>query len=73
VGTTGSADKTLKGLDCKGALAIVMGTEGTGLKQLTLKTCDDLIKIPMQGAMPSLNVSVATGVCLYEVARQRGS
>ena len=52
--------------------ALVLGAEGEGMRQLTRKTCDELISIPMQGAVESLNVSVASGVCLYEALRQRG-
>ena len=50
----------------------MLGAEGDGMRQLTAKTCDELISIPMQGAVESLNVSVASGVCLYEALRQRG-
>ncbi len=52
--------------------ALVLGAEGDGMRQLTRKTCDELIGIPMMGAVSSLNVSVASGVCLYEALRQRG-
>jgi 23S rRNA (guanosine2251-2'-O)-methyltransferase len=48
-----------------------LGAEGEGMRQLTRKTCDELVRIPMQGAVESLNVSVASGVCLYEALRQR--
>ncbi len=71
VGTAGDADKNLYELDFTGPTALVLGAEGDGIRQLTRKTCDDLISIPMQGAVESLNVSVASGVCLYEVVRQR--
>jgi 23S rRNA (guanosine2251-2'-O)-methyltransferase len=50
----------------------VLGAEGPGMRQLTRKTCDELMGIPMQGAVESLNVSVASAVCLYEALRQRG-
>ena len=50
----------------------MLGAEGKGLRQLTRKTCDVLVRIPMLGAVESLNVSVASGVCLYEARRQRG-
>ena len=53
-------------------LAFVLGAEGPGMRQLTRKTCDELISIPMKGAVESLNVSVASAVCLYEALRQRG-
>jgi len=50
---------------------LVLGAEGAGMRQLTMKTCDELVQIPMRGAVESLNVSVASGVCLYEAVRQR--
>jgi 23S rRNA (guanosine2251-2'-O)-methyltransferase len=52
-------------------MALVMGAEGEGLRRLTKENCDFMVKIPMAGAVPNLNVSVATGVCLFEVVRQR--
>jgi 23S rRNA (guanosine2251-2'-O)-methyltransferase len=70
-GTSDDAPKTLYQVDWKGPTAIVLGAEGAGMRQLTRKTCDDLVSIPMQGAVESLNVSVASGVCLYEALRQR--
>ena len=51
--------------------ALVLGAEGPGMRQLTRKTCDELVHLPMRGAVESLNVSVASGVCLYEALRQR--
>lgn len=71
-GTAGEATTSLYDTDLTGAVAIVMGGEENGLRYLTRETCDFLIKIPMLGAMESLNVSVATGICLFEVLRQRG-
>ena len=52
-------------------MALVLGAEGDGMRQLTRKNCDELVSIPMKGAVESLNVSVASGVCLYEALRQR--
>jgi 23S rRNA (guanosine2251-2'-O)-methyltransferase len=72
VGTSDDAPITLFEADLKGAVALVLGAEGKGLRQLTRKTCDVLVRIPMYGAVESLNVSVAAGVCLYETRRQRG-
>jgi len=71
IGTAEDAPKTLYQVDLKGPVALVLGAEGEGMRQLTRKTCDELISIPMQGAVESLNVSVASGVCLYEALRQR--
>lgn len=72
IGTSGDADKTLYQMDLKGPVALVLGAEGPGMRQLTRKTCDELVGIPMKGAVESLNVSVASAVCLYEALRQRG-
>ena len=71
VGTSDAATKTLYQADLKGPVALVLGAEGAGMRQLTAKTCDELVQIPMRGAVESLNVSVASGVCLYEAVRQR--
>ena len=71
VGTSDDAERTLYDLDLSGPVALVLGAEGSGLRQLTRKTCDELVRIPMAGAVESLNVSVAAGVCLYEALRQR--
>lgn len=71
IGTAGEATKSVYQVDYQGPTAIVMGAEGDGMRRLTRETCDELIKIPLLGTVSSLNVSVATGVCLYEVVRQR--
>ena len=71
-GTSDDAERTLYDVDFKGPTALVLGAEGAGMRQLTRKTCDQLVRIPMMGAVESLNVSVASGVCLYEARRQRG-
>ncbi|MBP8287030.1 MAG: 23S rRNA (guanosine(2251)-2'-O)-methyltransferase RlmB [Rhodoferax sp.] len=71
IGTSDAAEKTLYEVDLKGPVALVLGAEGEGMRQLTGKTCDQLVRIPMRGAVESLNVSVASGVCLYEALRQR--
>ncbi|MFC7408377.1 MULTISPECIES: 23S rRNA (guanosine(2251)-2'-O)-methyltransferase RlmB [Hydrogenophaga] len=71
IGTSGDAPKSLYQMDFKGPTALVLGAEGDGMRQLTRKTCDELVSIPMAGAVESLNVSVASGVCLYEALRQR--
>jgi 23S rRNA (guanosine2251-2'-O)-methyltransferase len=71
IGTSDQATQTLYQVDLKGAVALVLGAEGDGMRALTTKTCDQLVRIPMQGAVESLNVSVASGVCLYEATRQR--
>ncbi len=71
IGTSDDAPKTLYQVDLKGPVALVLGAEGDGMRQRTRKTCDELVSIPMRGAVESLNVSVASGVCLYEALRQR--
>ena len=71
VGTSDDAPQSLYDLDLRGPLALVLGAEGSGMRQLTSKTCDQLVRLPMHGAVESLNVSVASGVCLYEALRQR--
>ncbi len=70
-GTSDAANESLYATDLTGPLALVMGSEGSGLRRLTGELCDYLISIPMAGQVESLNVSVATGVCLYEINRQR--
>jgi 23S rRNA (guanosine2251-2'-O)-methyltransferase len=72
VGSAEDAPRSLYGVDLRGPLALVLGAEGTGMRQLTARTCDELVRLPMKGAVESLNVSVASGVCLYEALRQRG-
>jgi len=72
VGTSDQAPKTIYQADLRGPLALVLGAEGQGLRQLTSKSCGELVRIPMHGAVESLNVSVASAVCLYEARRQRG-
>lgn len=71
VGTDGEADQSVYQASMTGPLAIVLGAEGSGLRRLTRETCDALVRIPMQGVVESLNVSVATGITLYEAVRQR--
>jgi len=71
VGTSDDAPRTLYQAELKGPMAWVLGAEGAGMRQLTRKTCDELVSIPMRGAVESLNVSVASGICLYESLRQR--
>ena len=71
VGTTGNADQSLYQTDLKGPIGIVMGAEGQGMRRLTTEACDFLVSLPMQGQVESLNVSVTTGICLYEALRQR--
>ena len=70
VGTTDHAQQTLYEHKFSGSLALVMGSEGTGMRRLTEGACDYLVKLPMAGVVNSLNVSVATGICLYEIKRQ---
>jgi 23S rRNA (guanosine2251-2'-O)-methyltransferase len=71
IGTSDDAEQSLYDLDLTGPVALVLGAEGSGMRQLTGKTCDVLVRLPMAGAVESLNVSVASGVCLYEAVRQR--
>jgi 23S rRNA (guanosine2251-2'-O)-methyltransferase len=70
-GTSDDAPQTLYDVDLKVSTAWVLGAEGDGMRQLTRKTCDQLVRIPMAGGVESLNVSVASGICLYETVRQR--
>lgn len=71
MGAAGEAEQSLYDLDLRTHVAIVMGSEGSGLRRLTRERCDQLFSIPMQGSVESLNVSVAAGICLYEGLRQR--
>jgi 23S rRNA (guanosine2251-2'-O)-methyltransferase len=71
VGTSDRAEKTLYELDLRGPLALVLGAEEKGMRRLTEENCDFLAKLPMAGKVECLNVSVATGVCLFEAVRQR--
>ncbi len=73
VGTSDRATRKFYDLDLTGSVGIVMGSEGSGLRRLTMENCHELVKIPMQGTVPCLNISVATGICLFEVVRQRGA
>lgn len=71
IGTTGYTDTVIYDQDLRGPVALVMGAEGEGMRRLTTEQCDFLVKLPMVGTVESLNVSVATGVCLFEALRQR--
>ena len=73
IGTSDDAGQSLYQVDLRGPVALVLGAEGPGMRQLTRKTCDALVSIPMSGAVESLNVSVASAVCLYEALRQRSN
>ena len=72
IGTSDAADRSLFDTDLGGPLALVMGREHTGLARGIASRCDLLVSLPMHGSVSSLNVSVATGICLYEILRQRG-
>lgn len=71
IGTTMDAPSTLLNTKLEGPIALVLGAEGDGMRRLTTEACDALITIPMYGSVESLNVSVASGICLYEIRRQR--
>lgn len=71
VGTATEAALSIQEVDLTGDIAIVLGSEGQGMRRLTIERCDFLAKIPLEGIIESLNVSVACGICLYEARRQR--
>ncbi|MDE2427422.1 MAG: 23S rRNA (guanosine(2251)-2'-O)-methyltransferase RlmB [Burkholderiales bacterium] len=71
VGTTDEVEKNIYDVDFTSGAALVMGSEGEGMRRLTRETCDVLVSVPMFGSVESLNVSVASGICLYEARRQR--
>jgi 23S rRNA (guanosine2251-2'-O)-methyltransferase len=71
VGLAGEGEQDFYRVDLKGPIAVVIGSEGEGLRRLTREQCDYLVRIPMRGSVESLNVSVATGVALFEALRQR--
>ena len=71
IGTAGEVERPLYAVDQKGPVAWVLGAEADGLRRLTRDTCDELVHIPMAGSVESLNVSVASGICLFESVRQR--
>lgn len=70
-GAAGEAEQSLYEADLKGPIALIMGAEGEGMRRLTKEVCDHLVHLPMAGSVSSLNVSVATGICLFEARRQR--
>jgi 23S rRNA (guanosine2251-2'-O)-methyltransferase len=70
-GTDDTSDKSLNQIDFNGSIALIMGSEGKGMRRLTKELCDDIFSIPMLGQVESLNVSVASGICLYEINRQK--
>jgi 23S rRNA (guanosine2251-2'-O)-methyltransferase len=71
IGTDGEAPATVFETDLRGPVGLVLGSEGKGMRRLTREHCDLLVRLPMQGRVESLNVSVAAGICLYEALRQR--
>lgn len=71
VGTAGEAEQEVFDHDFRGPTVLIMGAEGKGMRRLTREHCDHLVKLPMAGSVSSLNVSVATGICLFEAVRQR--
>ena len=73
IGTAGDAEETVYERDLTGPCAVVLGSEGAGMRRLTRDLCDFTVKLPMAGSVSSLNVSVAAGICLFEALRQRGA
>ena len=73
MGLAGEAETSIYASNWSGPMAVVMGSEGRGMRRLVRDTCDQLIQIPMPGSVESLNVSVATGVALFEINRQRAA
>lgn len=73
VGTDDQAKESLYEVDLTSGIALVLGAEGEGLRRLTSESCDHRVSLPMHGAVSSLNVAVATGICLYECLRQRSA
>lgn len=71
VGTAGTADKTIYELDLRLPIVLVMGSEESGMRRNTREHCDELVRVPMHGTVESLNLSVAAGICLYEIVRRR--
>lgn len=71
IGTSGDSEQTIYNAQASQRMALVMGSEGKGMRRLTREACDALVSIPMQGTVASLNISVATAVCLYEIRRQQ--
>ena len=71
IGTSDQATQTLYQTDLRKPLCLIVGNEATGVRKMTLDRCDHIVKIPMIGKVPCLNVSVSTGICLYEIVRQR--
>lgn len=72
LGTSDQAEQSLYATPLSGSMALVMGNEEKGMRRLTSELCDFLVRIPMHGSLSSLNISVATGICLFEMIRQRG-